>query len=462
MENRGEPGFKIRNSVIVSGPTGRAVVNGVTETEHDIVYDFLEEHGPIKRVTMEDDDSSEFYLNLIVEFESGQALESLQPLLPQKIAEADNPSVIFEIKALSNVYNARSDRVLADLQGLDFLSGADPEQNIEMFKKCISQLEAVKPRATETDTAYVERIRTQVLNLQLPFPPVKPKATEADAVHVETEALTLQPDTHKDPECHSQKSDTDTKANTCKSCSNLIEDLRKQVASLQSQLTLYEKQGKINDKSQQGRSKGGEATRAYTEPDMPGRTRKEPRPWYCFSCGANRHIARSCSNPENPALVAKKREQLRMQQREWLAQKNRPKSGRHVTNTDLDAREKVLSLVRAFTGKSPDLTKNTVHTTPPGVRSVETPIDAQNVNKTPEVANPPDKTDSTSEFTGPDMTDSALELDTAPDSGSTSDSSSVLSEQDSDQSDLDVKCDLDVEYKIIQVGSFYNRVRVKR
>ena len=430
MEFIGLSGIKISNAVIVSG---------VTETEQDHQFlDFLKKHGPIKRVSLVDDSSSEFYKNLIVEFASGQALESLQPLLPQKIAVPDDPSVIYEIKALSRVYTAKkgnnvTDRVLAELKELAKLSGIDVWQFVEVLKELISQLETMKPIATEPDAA-----------------------------HVETEALTLQPDTHKDPECHSQKSDTDSNVtdpnpNTCESCSDLIEDLRKQVASLQSQLTFYEKQGEIIDKSLPGRSEGREATRVDAEQDMSGRTRKEPRPWYCFHCGQNRHIAVSCSNPGNPALVAKKREQLRMQQRTWLAQKNRPKCERHVTVTDLDAREKLLSLVRTFTGKSPDSTENTVHTTPPGVRPVESHVDAQSVTNTPGVAKTPDKTDSTSEFTGLlEMTDSGLGLDTPPDSESTSDSSSVLSEQDSDQSDSDVESPT---YEIIPQGSFFRRVQ---
>nr|XP_023646296.1 uncharacterized protein LOC111832821 [Paramormyrops kingsleyae] len=44
---------------------------------------------------------------------------------------------------------------------------------------------------------------------------------------------------------------------------------------------------------------------------------KRPKPGYCFSCGEDGHLASSCSNEPNPALVQEKREELREKQRAW-------------------------------------------------------------------------------------------------------------------------------------------------
>ncbi len=44
---------------------------------------------------------------------------------------------------------------------------------------------------------------------------------------------------------------------------------------------------------------------------------KKPRPWYCFRCGEDGHIAPSCSNEANPELVEKKRKELKQKQEAW-------------------------------------------------------------------------------------------------------------------------------------------------
>lgn len=45
-----------------------------------------------------------------------------------------------------------------------------------------------------------------------------------------------------------------------------------------------------------------------------------PRPWFCFKCGEDNHIAAHCSNEPNPALVRKKNAELRERQDKFLAQ----------------------------------------------------------------------------------------------------------------------------------------------
>lgn len=45
-----------------------------------------------------------------------------------------------------------------------------------------------------------------------------------------------------------------------------------------------------------------------------------PRPWYCFTCGEDGHIASTCSSEPNPELVATKRRLLREKQLQWESQ----------------------------------------------------------------------------------------------------------------------------------------------
>lgn len=44
---------------------------------------------------------------------------------------------------------------------------------------------------------------------------------------------------------------------------------------------------------------------------------KKPKPWYCFRCGEDGHIANGCTDPPNPALVNVKRKELKEKQQAW-------------------------------------------------------------------------------------------------------------------------------------------------
>ena len=104
-----------------------------------------------------------------------------------------------------------------------------------------------------------------------------------------------------------------------------IEDLRKQVASLQSQLTTYMSQKNTKGASNKG-SAGKQQSRMSkpNDTDMQRQIKKKqtykPKPWYCFNCGEDGHIAPCCTDPANPDLVAEKKRQLEKKQRQWEAQ----------------------------------------------------------------------------------------------------------------------------------------------
>ncbi|KAK0132637.1 Paraneoplastic antigen Ma1 [Merluccius polli] len=100
-----------------------------------------------------------------------------------------------------------------------------------------------------------------------------------------------------------------------------IEDLKKQVASLQSQLTTFMSQKKTKGTSSKGSA--GKPQSRMSKPDdadtiMQRQTKKKPtykpKPWYCFNCGEDGHIAPCCTDPANPNLVAEKRKQLEEKQ----------------------------------------------------------------------------------------------------------------------------------------------------
>ncbi len=42
-----------------------------------------------------------------------------------------------------------------------------------------------------------------------------------------------------------------------------------------------------------------------------------PRPWYCFRCGDDGHLAANCENEPDPSRVEEKRRKLKERPAEW-------------------------------------------------------------------------------------------------------------------------------------------------
>ncbi|XP_067313516.1 zinc finger CCHC domain-containing protein 12-like [Pseudorasbora parva] len=57
--------------------------------------------------------------------------------------------------------------------------------------------------------------------------------------------------------------------------------------------------------------------RANGRPQYGEASTNRPRPWYCFRCGEDGHLANNCENPPNSLKVEEKRRKLRERQAEW-------------------------------------------------------------------------------------------------------------------------------------------------
>ncbi|CAL9692886.1 unnamed protein product [Knipowitschia caucasica] len=86
-----------------------------------------------------------------------------------------------------------------------------------------------------------------------------------------------------------------------------IEDLRKQMEKLQSQMAAL-----LSKKSQNS---------ATTDHTQKPRQSSKPKPWFCFKCGQDGHISPNCTYGPNPALVETKRKQLEDKQQCWERRK---------------------------------------------------------------------------------------------------------------------------------------------
>ena len=103
-------------------------------------------------------------------------------------------------------------------------------------------------------------------------------------------------------------------------------DLRKQLANLSAQIAQL--QARCTDKPVKTASKvNKKQQQKIVEQEMKEIKQitarvPRPKPWYCFRCGEDAHIAAGCSKDPNPALVAAKRKALKEKQRMWESYNN--------------------------------------------------------------------------------------------------------------------------------------------
>lgn len=101
-----------------------------------------------------------------------------------------------------------------------------------------------------------------------------------------------------------------------------INQLQKQIIDLQAQIAaLSYPKDKQPNKPQAGKQKPKpkpkEPASAAEQPEKPATTTKKPKPWYCFQCGEDGHIASSCNDPPNTALVNAKRKEFKERLQAW-------------------------------------------------------------------------------------------------------------------------------------------------
>lgn len=100
-----------------------------------------------------------------------------------------------------------------------------------------------------------------------------------------------------------------------------VEQIKKQIANLQSQilaLSVTKGERSVKHKTQKGQKHKFNETQLAPQRQSPVQsTVPRPKPWYCFKCGEDGHIATNCSNPPNPTLVDAKRKELKEKQLAW-------------------------------------------------------------------------------------------------------------------------------------------------
>lgn len=135
------------------------------------------------------------------------------------------------------------------------------------------------------------------------------------AAHVHT-VLTLPVFGEQPVDTIPKKSDTSSK-------------LEKEVAELRKQVAQLVQKGKEEFKLEPPSSSASKETPLQSESLAVRITNSstQPRPWFCFKCGEEGHIAANCPNEPNPGLVRRKNAELRDRRSKfWAQQGNRDTS----------------------------------------------------------------------------------------------------------------------------------------
>jgi len=118
-----------------------------------------------------------------------------------------------------------------------------------------------------------------------------------------------------------------------------IQDLKRQIADLQSQLTrITQRDSRKTPTKPAAKPSTSKSVATKSSADTTGLQKPQlhsqdanhhkstrPKPWYCFRCGEDGHIKPQCDSEPNPSLVAKKQKQLKEKQLAWDVENSTPK-----------------------------------------------------------------------------------------------------------------------------------------
>lgn len=172
--------IKVPNSVMVSGLTDTALDEDLT--------DFLNKYGRIARTVRVDDPQSPYHKDVIVEYESGSAVNTLKPELPYSY-ESPN-QVTYQIRALSSEYvpivtSSATQCYLSELQKIAKLSGRSFEEILqEQLSRCTESVAVdTEPLSEPVGEPFTTEIQSE---------PAQPSVTEPQVTYQTFPARTME------------------------------------------------------------------------------------------------------------------------------------------------------------------------------------------------------------------------------------------------------------------------------
>ncbi|KAF4115066.1 hypothetical protein G5714_002555 [Onychostoma macrolepis] len=160
MEVVQKESVKIVTSLLVNGP--------VSTLEDEGVLDLLKRHGSIARVIPVNNLESKYHDHTIVEYNSGSAIESISPFLPLSYTSKENPSLSYQIRALSSVYSweESSDATTSYLSTLKNIAKLTGKSFNALLREELSQISSslTPDEVDEDEAALVELSSTKEQN----------------------------------------------------------------------------------------------------------------------------------------------------------------------------------------------------------------------------------------------------------------------------------------------------------
>ncbi|XP_056249671.1 paraneoplastic antigen Ma3 homolog [Seriola aureovittata] len=149
-------GIKVPNSLIVSGLS-------YTPVDEEI-FDHLKQYGLIRRIVKVDSPESEFHKQAIIEFESGESIQTLKAILPLDRPSSADPNIIHHVKTLASVYSSKAGTeithtFLSELKGIAKLSGNSFE---DILRAELTRITETMGEQTPAEEAEGEHAPTSV------------------------------------------------------------------------------------------------------------------------------------------------------------------------------------------------------------------------------------------------------------------------------------------------------------
>lgn len=160
MEVVQKESVKIVTALLVNGP--------VSTLEDEGILDLLKRHGSIARVIPVNNPESKYHDHTIVEYNSGLAIESVSPFLPLSYTSKENPTLTYQIRALSSVYSweESSDATTSFLSTLKNIAKLTGKSFNALLREELSQISSslIPDEVDEDEAALVELSSTKEQN----------------------------------------------------------------------------------------------------------------------------------------------------------------------------------------------------------------------------------------------------------------------------------------------------------
>ncbi|KAL7868508.1 hypothetical protein SRHO_G00098920 [Serrasalmus rhombeus] len=131
-------------------------------------------------------------------------------------------------------------------------------------------------------------------------------------------------------------------------------DLKTQIVQLQSQITRLQASNSQKSKVEHSGEKTKRVAKTVSHETQASASKPlcgKPRPWYCFCCGEDGHIATLCNADPNPSLVAVKRKQLREKQQAWELE-HFPQTSFKLTSVSVEGQTETVQRRRPYPNRS--------------------------------------------------------------------------------------------------------------